>query len=88
MAERAGEWPSVYKEVEAGRRWPAGDPDQMDRLSRVLGLTAETRDQLFRAAGLVPPELTQILFQLDVIGICRRGAHAVIADRDASTSPA
>ena len=80
VAEAIGEWPSVYKEVEAGRRWPGGDPDQMDRLSRILRLSAETRDQLFRAAGLVPPELTQIFFQLDLIGICRRGAHAVFAD--------
>jgi transcriptional regulator with XRE-family HTH domain len=76
-AERLGESLSSYENIEAGRRWPWSDPDQMDRLSRILGLSAPIRDQLFRAAGLVPPELMPVLSQLDLIAICRRGADAV-----------
>ena len=77
VAERLGEWLRTYANIETGRRWPWSDPDQMDRLSRILGLSAETRDRLFRAAGLVPPELMRVLYEMDLITICRRGAKAV-----------
>jgi transcriptional regulator with XRE-family HTH domain len=80
VAVGVGETLSEYNEVEAGQRWPTGDPDQLDKLSRLLKLSAATRDQLFRAAGLVPPELIQVLFVLDLVGICRRAADAKLIE--------
>jgi transcriptional regulator with XRE-family HTH domain len=71
-----------YYKIERGKRRPWTDPHLLDRLSNILGLSADARDQLYRLAGVLPPELMPIFAQVDLIAICQRGASFIPASSD------
>ncbi len=81
VAERLGERLRDYEEIEAGcRLWT--DPKKLDQVSTLFRTTDQGRDDLFDAAGLLPPELMEAYSDMDFIDLVRTNSRPSLANLD------